>query len=274
MMTESAVSGGVPSRGIMTNLKPFISVRLVERTAFSNERERFIFEPERPVTFKPGQYATLAVLNGDNLIQRAYSIVSSPLEPALEFFIELVEHGELTPRIWELKAGDTMLMRERIVGAFTLSQVPELTKRLLIATGTGIAPYMSMIRYKAEALRKGIDDGCQYFVLHGGSRVHDLGSYREELTAMRGNGWLDYEATISRPWENPDWTGEVGRVEDVLRKHADKRGCDAARAIAYLCGHPQMVESGKALLSRAGFGKAQLKEEKYFQLPAAEVETV
>ena len=83
----------------MANLKPFISVRLVERTAFSGERERFIFEPERPVGFKPGQYATLAVVHADDLIQRAYSIVSSPHEPTLEFFIELVEHGELTPRM-------------------------------------------------------------------------------------------------------------------------------------------------------------------------------
>src|SRR5690349_8253968 len=128
MMRKSAVPDGLSSRGIMTNLKPFISVRLVERTAFSKERERFIFEPERPVTFKPGQYATLAVLNGDDLIQRAYSIVSSPHEPALEFFIELVEHGELTPRIWELSVGDTMLMRERIVGAFTLAPAAGLTK--------------------------------------------------------------------------------------------------------------------------------------------------
>ena len=258
----------------MLNLKPFINARLVERTAFSHERERFVFEPERPVGFKPGQYATLAVLNGDEVIQRAYSIVSSPHQPTLEFFIELVEHGELTPRIWELKVGDSLLMRERIVGAFTLSPVPGIPKRLLIATGTGIAPYVSMVRAKAEALRNGTNDDCGYFILHGGSRAPDLGSYREELTAMCADGWLQYVATVSRPWENPDWTGEVGRVEDVLRKHADMRGHDAAHSIAYLCGHPQMVESGKSLLGRAGFQKAQLKEEKYFTLPAADVEAV
>jgi ferredoxin--NADP+ reductase len=248
----------------LPNLAPFIQLRLVERTAFSHERERFLFEPERPVSFKPGQYATLAIAHGDALIQRAYSIVSSPHEATLEFFIELVEHGELTPRIWELKVGDSLLMRERIVGAFTLSPVPDITRRLLVATGTGVAPYVSMIRAKAEALRLGVDDGCDYFVLHGGSRAHDLGSYREELAARCADGWLQYVATVSRPWENPGWTGEVGRVEDVLRKHADMRGHDAAHSIAYLCGHPQMVESGKALLGRAGFPKAHLKEEKYF----------
>ncbi|MBA3640701.1 MAG: FAD-binding oxidoreductase [Acidobacteriota bacterium] len=274
MMRESAIGGPSSREDPLLNLKPFINARLVERTAFSHERERFVFEPERPVGFKPGQYATLAVVTGDEVIQRAYSIVSSPHEPTLEFFIELVEHGELTPRIWELMVGDSLLMRERIVGAFTLSPVPGISKRLLVATGTGIAPYVSMVRAKAEALRNGINDGCEYFVLHGGSRAPDLGSYRDELAAMCADGWLHYVATVSRPGENPDWTGEVGRVEDVLRKHADMRGHDAAHSIAYLCGHPQMVESGKALLARAGFQKAQLKEEKYFTLPAADVETV
>ena len=46
---------------------------------------------------------------------------------------------------------------------------------------------------------------------------------------MCADGWLQYVATVSRPWENPGWSGEVGRVEDVLRKHADMRGHDAAR---------------------------------------------
>ena len=274
MMRKSAYRTAIRREDPVLNLKPFINARLVERTAFSDERERFVFEPERPVGFKPGQYATLAVANGEQVIQRAYSIVSSPHESALEFFIELVKHGELTPRIWELQVGDSLLMRERIVGAFTLSPVPGLSKRLLIATGTGIAPYVSMVRAKAEAMRNGTNDGCEYFILHGGSRAQDLGSYREELAGMCGEGWLQYVATVSRPWENPGWTGEVGRVEDVLRKHADMRGYDAGHAIAYLCGHPQMVESGKALLARAGFPKTQVKEEKYFTLPTADVEAV
>src|SRR5687767_10812622 len=129
----------------MPNLKAFINARLVERTNFSEERARFIFEPERPVTFKPGQYVTLGVMNGDAVIQRAYSIVSSPHEPRLELFIELVKHGELTPRLWDLKEGDALLMRERIVGAFVLDPAGP-RKRLLIATGTGVAPFMSMAR--------------------------------------------------------------------------------------------------------------------------------
>lgn len=257
------------SSACMANLKPFISARLVERTMFSEERGRFLFIPERPVQFRPGQYATIAVQDGDGVIQRAYSIVSSPHEPFLEFFIELVEHGALTPRIWELRTGDSVLIRERIVGAFVLDPASALHRRLLVATGTGIAPYMSMARAKAADLKAGKTDAEEFLVLHGGSRAPDLGSYREELTALASDGWLQYVPTVSRPSDDPAWVRETGRVEDVLRKYADSRDFNARNAVAYLCGHPHMVEHGKSLLRRATFPKAQVKEEKYFTLPAS-----
>lgn len=245
------------------NLKPFINARLTERTNFSEERARFIFEPERPVHFKPGQYVTLGVLNGDAVIQRAYSIVSSPHEPRLELFIELVKHGELTPRLWELKEGDSILMRERLVGAFVLDAAGP-RRRLLIATGTGIAPYISMARWKREELRHGRDDGDEFLVLHGGSRPQDLGAYCSELSTLAKDGWLHYVPTVSRPWEDPGWTGETGRVEDTIRKHADNYGYHAGNSVAYLCGNPDMIEYAKPLLKRARFAKERVKEEKYF----------
>ncbi|MCA1562946.1 MAG: ferredoxin--NADP reductase [Acidobacteria bacterium] len=253
----------------MAHLKPFISAQLVERTMFSEELGRFLFIPERPVHFRPGQYATIAVPDGDGVIQRAYSIVSSPHEPFLEFFIELVAHGTFTPRIWELRTGDSVLIRERIVGAFVLDPASTLRRRLLIATGTGIAPYMSMARAKAAELKIGKNDGDEFLVLHGGSRATDFGSYREELTGLASDGWLHYVPTVSRPWDDPAWVGETGRVEDVLRKYADARDFSARNAVAYLCGHPDMVEHGKSLLRRATFPKAQVKEEKYFTLPVS-----
>ena len=247
----------------MANLKPFLNARLVERINFSDERAKFLLEPERPVTFKPGQYLTLGVLNGDDLIQRAYSIVSSPHEPRLELFIELVKHGELTPRLWDLKEGDTILMRERIVGAFTLDPAGP-KKRLLIATGTGVAPFVSMARFHAEQLRKGENPGDEFLVLQGGSRARDLGSYCHELSTLARDGWLRYVPTISRPWEDEGWSGESGRVEDTIRKHSDTHGFTFDTSVAYLCGNPDMIEYGKSLLKRARFAKDRIKEEKYF----------
>jgi len=77
-------------------------------------------------------------------------------------------------------------------------------------------------------------------------------------------GWLTYIPTVSRPWAEPSWKGETGRIEDIMRKHADRLGFDHSNSVAYACGHPQMVANVKAILARARFRKDQIKEEKYF----------
>jgi ferredoxin--NADP+ reductase len=58
--------------------------------------------------------------------------------------------------------------------------------------------------------------------------------------------WFKYVPTVSRPWEDETWTGETGRVDDILRKYADMWGL-GVNAIAYSCGHPSMVEGSKGI---------------------------
>ena len=76
--------------------------------------------------------------------------------------------------------------------------------------------------------------------------------------------WFRYAATVSRPWEDPDWKGETGRVDDLLRKYTDVWGLRPEATTAYLCGHPQMVENGRGILERAGWKRAALFDEVYF----------
>ena len=102
-----------------------------------------------------------------------------------------------------------------------------------------------MARWKREELRHGRDDGDEFLVLHGGSRAPDLGSYCSELSQLARDGWLHYVPTVSRPWEDDGWTGETGRVEDTIRKHADNYGYHAEGSVAYLCGNPDMIEYAK-----------------------------
>jgi ferredoxin--NADP+ reductase len=75
--------------------------------------------------------------------------------------------------------------------------------------------------------------------------------------------WLTYVPTVSRPWED-DWPGETGRVDDILRKYADLWSLDGRHTTAYLCGHPEMLEHGKAILQRHGWPADALKVETYF----------
>jgi ferredoxin--NADP+ reductase len=104
-------------------------------------------------------------------------------------------------------------------------------------------------------------------MINGASRSWEFG-YREELEGIAAEvPWLHYVPTISRPWEDPKWQGETGRVEDIIRKYCDQWGLTGADTTGYLCGHPEMIEHGKGILARRGFAKEYLKEEVYW-IPA------
>src|SRR5919204_389112 len=91
-----------------------------------------------------------------------------------------------------------------------------------------------------------------------------------ERAAAGSGGWLKYIPTVSRPWEDADWRGEVGRAEDVLRKYLDLYEMTPENCSTYLCGHPQMIENGKGILLRRGFDRAQVHVEIYWMPPRAE----
>lgn len=248
----------------MVEQDKFYRSELLEKIVFSPDLARFRFRPPDSFNFIAGQYATIAFEDGGELVQRAYSIASAPHEGYLEFFIELVAKGQLTPRLWKLKPGDDVLIRKRIVGDFVLDKRSGRTRHLMLATVTGIAPFVSIIRTEKAERERGQESPHRFLIIHGASRSWEFGGYRKELDEIAREGWLRYIPTISRPWEDPKWKGEVGRVEDVLRKHADRFGYDRKVATAYAVGHPQMIENVKGILTRAMFGEEQIREEKYF----------
>ena len=244
-------------------------LRLAERIDFADDLALFRFRPEERLDFTPGQYATLGleVEGQDRLLQRAYSVASAPHEALMDFFLERVEGGALSPHFWDLAAGDTCWVRRRLVGLFVLDTEAGRRQHVMAATVTGIAPYVSIVRAQQHALAQGtLDAPHRLLILHGASRSHELGTYLEEMNETAdGSDWLTYVPTVSRPWEDPAWTGERGRVGDVLRKHMDAAGFTAGATVAYACGHPQMIEKVRALCTRAGFAKEHVKEEKYFR---------
>ena len=241
------------------------SAELIERRDVSASLAVFRFSAAEQPSFTAGQFATIGVVVDDDLIERPYSIVSSPGERFLEFFVELVPGGDLTPKLWALELGERILIRRRIVGQLTLA--PNVKRHLMLATVTGVAPFVSILRTEQIERRRGKVSDDQFLVIHGASRGTDFGPYLSELEKLSPAGSLTYVPTISRPWEEPSWKGENGRVEDVLRKHADKLGWDHNNSTAYACGHPRMVENVKGILSRTGFRRDQIREEEYFQLP-------
>lgn len=251
------------------DLSRYSQLTLIERIDFSEELAVFRVRADEPIDFTPGQYATLGLMEdgNDRPLLRPYSVASAPGSRELEFFIERVEDGSLTQQLWTLERGAELWMRDKLVGRFVLDTSRQY--HLMAATVTGVAPYISIVRDQLRALRTGaLDTPRPMLILHGASRSWELGTYLEELTTLAEEfPWIDYVPTVSRPWEDPDWTGERGRVEDVLRKYLDAAPFAPDTTAAYTCGHPQMIEKAQGILRRAGFPEEAIHEEKYFVEP-------
>jgi ferredoxin--NADP+ reductase len=241
----------------------FVTARVADRRDYTEDLWTVRLEHEADFDFVPGQYATLGIRQGDQVLERPYSLVSAPGDSELEFLLELVPGPGLTPHLHRLNAGDELLMRPRAKGRFYLDLAGGRTHHLMVATVTGVAPFVSMLR---QLKREDTGEGLQVLLVHGASRSVELGydSELEELAA--GNDWFTYVPTISRPWEDGDWPGELGRVEDVLRKYADQCGITPENGIVYLCGHPEMIVTGEQIMKRRGLDPAMVRQEEYWPL--------
>jgi NAD(P)H-flavin reductase len=219
-------------------------------------RDLFVLQirPEMPYSFTPGQYCTIGV----DGTERPYSIVSAPHEPLLELFVELLPHGELTPKLDRLRPGDVVSLRPRAKGVFALA--PGAASHLMVATVTGIAPFVSMLR---DALHRG-GPTARFVVLHGGSYADEL-AYCDELAALaaRHPGTIAYVPTVSRPAEAPNrgWRGATGRVNTLVEAAVERFALTPAETAAYACGHPGMVTDVAAQLGPRGFS---VREERYW----------
>jgi ferredoxin--NADP+ reductase len=242
----------------------FLPAEIVARQDVAPDLWTIRVRPSEALMFQAGQYATLGILEGQQMIERPYSIVSSPDEREIEFFFELVREGGLTPILHKMRVGETLWVRRQTAGRFTFDAQSGRKQHFFLATVTGIAPFVSMVRARALEARGGRQPKYRLVVLHGASRSWEF-AYREELEALeRDSDWFRYVATISRPQEDPAWKGEIGRVEDVLRKYIDSCGLESAITTAYLCGHPQMITNASGILERRGFPQESIRQEIYW----------
>jgi len=244
----------------------FYRPRVTQRLDLTPTLWTMRIQPNGEFKYNHGQYATLGKEGPDGKRwERPYSIVSSPHESEIEFFFELVPGGDLTPMLHKLQPGDELFMRKVPKGRFTLDTASGRNHHLLVSTVTGVAPFVSYVRALYAQWPEGKFTGDhKLFLLNGASRSREFGYCDELRSIAKQVPWLQYVPTVSRPWEDETWTGETGRADDILRKYADMWGLTAANSIVYLCGHPEMIDHGKAILKRIGFAKEFMKEEIYW----------
>jgi ferredoxin--NADP+ reductase len=246
----------------------YYQARVLDRRDVSQDLCILRIDPGGPFEYRAGQYATLGLEQGGVRTERPYSMVSSPYEEALEFFVELVPKGGLTPGLFQLRPGGALLCRKIAKGRFLIDLRSGRTNHLLLSTVTGVAPFVSYVRTVYRDWHSGtgpMPGKHKFFCLQGASRCFEFG-YREELERYASEApWFTYVPTVSRPWDEPHWSGETGRVEDLLRKYTEAWRLRPDETTAYLCGHPKMIENCRGILERAEWKKEAVLEEAYYQ---------
>ena len=243
----------------------FYSAQILERRDLSDDLWVIRVDPGGEFPYRAGQYATLGVATPEKVHERAYSIVSAPHEKLLEFFIELVPQGEVTPLLHERQVGDSLTLRKSGKGRFTLDLSSGRVNHFLIGTVTGVSPYVSYARSLYRDWKAGTFDGTRkLYVLEGASRSWELGYAREFENMEKEAPWLRYIPTISRPWEDKEWKGETGRVDDVMRKYAAMWDLAPENTKVYLCGHPGMIDNVTGIARRAGWPQDAIQSEAFF----------
>jgi ferredoxin/flavodoxin---NADP+ reductase len=247
----------------------YLPAKIIDRKEVAPDLFLLHVEPGQSLSYLAGQYATLGAEIDGKRVERPYSMCSSPYEALLEFFVERVPNGELTPLLYAMDKGAPLLLRRFAKGRFTLDLRSGRKNHLLLATVTGIAPYVSYVRTVYQDWKKGggvMPGEHRFFCIQGASRSNEFG-YRDELERVASEvPWFKYAPSISRPWDDDAWNGEKGRVDDLIRKYADVWNLKPEETTAYLCGNPAMVETGRGILLRAGWKKDALQDEAYFPL--------
>lgn len=201
------------------------------------------------------------------IVRRSYSIASPPAERAyIEFYVVRVDTGQVSPQLAHLNEGDRLYMSDRFQGRMTLDNAvcadggpPDV---VMLATGTGLAPFLAMLREtRMEKLRGKPSRWRRCVLMHGVREEMDLG-YRAELEELtRHDPSLVYLPSLTRADES--WSGRRGRVqtafEDGTLAQAGIAG-DPARTHVFLCGAPGMIDETEAQLIPRGFKPWKMKE--------------
>jgi ferredoxin--NADP+ reductase len=225
--------------------------------------------------FRNGEFTMIGLKVGEKPLLRAYSVASANYEDRLEFFSIKVPDGPLTSRLQHLRQGDEIIVSRKATGTLVIDNLDDGRNLYLIGTGTGLAPFLSVIKDPEtyERFEKVV-------LLHGCRRVAEL-AYgemiterlpKDELIGDLVRNQLIYYPTVTRdPFKNR------GRITDLIM--SGKLFADAGLAPlqpahdrVMICGSPALVHDTRALLAGKGFAEGNHGEPGQFVVEKAFVE--
>jgi len=202
---------------------------------------------------QPGQHLDIRLTADDGYVaERSYSIASAPGEP-LELTVERLADGEVSPYLTEeLRPGDQIEVRGPIGGYFVWDGAAPDPPLLLLAGGSGVVPFRSMLRHRART-----GSMTEVRLLYSARSLAAV-IYRDELSQATAGVAVVYTLTREQP---PGWTGYTGRVTAaVLTEVAWPAD---GKALAFVCGPTAFVETVAATLVRIGYPPDRVKTERY-----------
>ena len=223
--------------------------RVVENRAWTETLFSLRVEAPR-LAFEAGQFVRIALDLGGERVARPFSFVNPPADPLMEFYGVIVPEGPLSPALARLKAGDVLHVADNPSGFLVLPEVPPAEDLWLVATGTGIAPFLSILRTEAPWQRyKRVV--LVHAVRHAGELV-----YREMIAGLQSHrSQLRYVSFVSREKHAESL---AGRIPDAIRDgrlEAVSQPISAERSQFMLCGNPAMLKDAAAALLARGLRK-------------------
>ena len=196
--------------------------------------------------FEAGQFVRIALDVGGERVARAFSFVNPPDDPMLEFYGVIVPEGLLSPPLARLKAGDELYVAPNPAGFLILAEVPDGETLWLISTGTGLAPFLSILRTPTPWQRF-----RNVVVVHAVRHAREL-VYRDVISATPAK----YVSFVSREAAPGSLAGRIpAAIADGRLEAAAGVALTAANSHVMLCGNPQMLKDVQAALALRGMKK-------------------
>ena len=205
-----------------------------------------------PLAFEAGQFVRIALDIGGERIARPFSMVNAPQDPVLEFYGIVVPQGPLSPRLALLAAGERLFVAPNPAGFLVLSEVPAARTLWLVSTGTGIAPFISMLRSGAPWQRFE-----QVVLVHAVRHAAEL-VYRTDIeaAAARHGPRFRYVGVVSREDAPGSLRGRIPALAlDGQLEAAAGLELASASSQVMLCGNPDMLKDTTAALAKRGMRK-------------------
>jgi len=228
----------------------------VEGRVIDNVRhagELFVLRVDAEVgPFQAGQFTRLALDVDGEIIARPYSMVNAPSEQMLEFYFNTIPGGDFTGRLSKLDNGDNVLVSPAPSGTFTLDEVPDAEHLWLMATGTALGPFISILKTDTPWQRF-----SRITLVHGVRNARDL-NYQETISSF-AESYPDKFSMVPFVSRQETDFAMGGRIPDAIRDGTLELrvGLELSpeSSQVMLCGNPGMIQETKEVLDERGLKK-------------------